>query len=227
VAAGGGGALQPPPPLLPTAPRPRCDVDVDAAVSLSQAPTFELSLALDGARREVVVGYVHSMTLRRRVASPLAPRHVRGIYNYVDVGFELRRALAPPFPSAIALGAAWQLNRNVLLKARLGTRDAAATLALRSWWDPAATLCITAAVDRLAPGGGAPALGCSLTVEQGGRVEYRKARAGAQAAAPDLALRAQPQLNARVAARVDAEPFAPPPPPPLPRRDGGASSRLL
>lgn len=184
------------------------DLDLDAAVSLSQEPSFELALSLDGARKELVAGYLHSMTLRRRVANPLAPRHVRGIYNYVDIGFELRRSLLPPYPSSLALGGACQLNKNVLLKARLGSRDVAGSLALKSWWDPATTLCVTASVDRRT---GVPAIGCFLALEKGGAVEYRRAVEGAQSPTPNLPLRAAPQLNAQVAQRVEPDPFAPPP----------------
>jgi len=191
---------------LPTpAPPP---LSVDAAVSLAaEAPAYELSLALDGSRRELVAGYVHSMTLRRASANPLGPRHVRGVYNYVDLGFELRRSLLAPHASALCVGASAQLNRHVLLKARVGTSDAAASLALRGWWDPAATLVLSATTNRAT---GATALGAALSIYKGGAPEYRRAAAGEQVPAPSMSLRAQPHLSAATSQRLEREVWAPP-----------------
>ena len=95
------------------------------------------------------------------------------------------------------------------MKARVGSRDVSASLALKTWWDPAATVCVTGAYDRLRQDA---AVGLFVSLEKGGAVEYRKAVEGAQAPAPNLPLRAQPHLNAKLAPRMEQEPFAPPPP---------------
>jgi hypothetical protein len=191
-----------------SAPAPGDRFDVDAAVSISQEPTFELSLALDGARREVVAGYVHNMTVRRNVRNPLEARHVKGIYNYLDIGFEFRRTVDAPYASALAVGAAWQVNKNTLLKARVGSRDASVSAAFKSWWDPAATLCLTSTYDRHA---GTTALGAFFSLEKGGGLQYQKAVQGYQVAPQSRQLRAAPQLNERMSRDVDPRPFEPPP----------------
>jgi hypothetical protein len=69
-----------------------------------------MSLALDGARKELVVGYLHQLTLRRSVLNVLEARHVKGIWNYVDFGFELRRSLLAPYASHLTVGASWQVR---------------------------------------------------------------------------------------------------------------------
>ena len=184
--------------------------DVRAAVSVAQPPSFEISLALDGCRRELVAGYIQSMTLRRTVRNPLESTHVKGIWNYVDVGLELRRSLVAPFASSLAVGAAWQANKNVLLKVRGGPeREVAGTLALRSWWDPSVTLALTGTVG---PGLGV-GLGAWCSIEKGGELQYRKAVAGTQAVGRNLNMRAQPHVGAAAdpTGRLDPLPYAPPP----------------
>ncbi|RYY34244.1 hypothetical protein EON62_03470 [archaeon] len=178
---------------------------VDAAISVQQAPSYELSLAYDSARREVVAAYIHNLTLRRRVYNVLEDRNVKGIFNYLDFGFELRRPLVGPASDAsLALGAAWQINRNLLLKARLGTRDASGTIALRAWTQPALTLCATTTVSRTSA---APALGFYIAMEHGGALEYQKAYAAAHRPAPNMALRTSEHLNERINQRVDNAPL--------------------
>jgi hypothetical protein len=178
--------------------------DLDAAVSLSQPPLYEVSLALDSVRREVVAGYTHSLTVRRKVYNPLEPAHVRGIYQYVDLGFEVRRKLEPPFSSTLALAASLQLNRSALLKARVGSRDASASLALKTWTDPSVTLCVTGVWDRAHNDTG---IGVFLSMERGGALQYQKAVLGAQTAAPSQRLQAAPHLNASRTRSVDMKPF--------------------
>lgn len=56
------------------------------------------------------------MTLRRPVFNLFEEYNVKGIYNYVDVGFELRRRVRAPFESKVVMGASWQLNKVRLLE---------------------------------------------------------------------------------------------------------------
>jgi hypothetical protein len=198
--AGGGGSR--------AADDSRKLVDVDAAVSLSQPPLYELSVAFDSARQEVVAGYTHSLTVRRSVYNPLEASHVRGIFSYLDLGMEVRRQIQPPFAASLAVAGAFQLNRGSLVKVRLGARDASASVALKTWTDPAATLCVTGVWDRYRNTTG---VGMFLSIEKGGALAYQKAVAGYQTAAPSLALKASEHLNERVTRAVDDQPFAPPP----------------
>jgi hypothetical protein len=191
---------------------------VGAAVSVSQAPLYELSLAFDGARKEMVAGFVYNQVLRRKVYNVLEDRRVKSIYNYVDLGLELRRPLmmdprnpsaAAAAPASLALAAAWQLNRNVMFKGRVGTNDASASVVLKSWWDTAVTACATVTLDRRTFGTSA---GFFLSAERGGALDYQKATEGYQTRATSMAVLAAPQLSERVSRRVDMQPFAPPPP---------------
>ena len=187
-------------------------VDVHAAVSVAQPPAYEVSLAVDGTRQELVAGYVHSMTLRRRVRNPLEATHVTGIWNYVDLGLELRRSLVAPFQSSLAVAAAWQANKNVLVKLRGGPDVAVSgTLAVRSLWDPSVAVSLTYTVrpDKmmLSPG----SLGLFLSVEKGGQLEYRKAVAGAQSIGRSLPLRSVRLAEESGSGRADPVPYAPPP----------------
>lgn len=72
------------------------DMDLDFAISMRQDPIYEASLAFESARRQLVLGYVHNMTLRRQVYNPLEADNVKGIYNYVDIGIEFRQSIDGP-----------------------------------------------------------------------------------------------------------------------------------
>lgn len=210
----------------------RDKIDVSAAVSVSQAPLYELSVAFDGVRREIVAGFVYNQVIRRAVRNPFEDNRVKGIFNYVDVGFELRRPLMPPAavaaavssgaapaalaaasaaaPASLAVAASWQLNRNWLVKGRLGSRDASASVVGKVWADTAATVCATATLDRETA---QPRAGFFLTLERGGALEYQKALEGYQTAATHMALAsaAAGHASQRVSASVDMETFAKPP----------------
>ena len=61
-----------------------------------------------------------------------------GVHNYVDLGLELSmRKTAPP---SWRVAAAWQLNKNLLVKARLSDTTASTAVALKSWHSPNTTL---------------------------------------------------------------------------------------
>ena len=193
AAGAAAGALPACPPSPPLA--------LAAAVSFTSShPAYELALGIDSARAEAVAGYTHSMVVRRQVWNPLEAAHVKGIYQYLDLGLEARRSLLPPFPSTLGLVGAWQLNRHLLLKARLGSSGGAVSAAVRSWTDPCVTLCCTVAAG--GGGGGALAFGCSLSLNQGaGRQGSSSVIAAAeeqqhlQAATPSLLMPAKPELN--------------------------------
>lgn len=204
--------------------------DVSAALSVSQAPLYELSVAFDGTRREIVAGFVYNQVIRRAVRNPFEDNRVKGIFNYVDVGFELRRPLMPPAavaaavasgaapgalatasaaaPASLAVAASWQLNRNWLVKGRLGNRDASASIVGKMWADTAATVCATATLDRETA---QPRAGFFLTLERGGALEYQKAIEGYQTAAKHMALASAGEVSARVSTTMDRDTFIKPP----------------
>lgn len=197
-------------------------VDLDVAVSVARVPTYDVSIALEGTRGEVVGAYMHHLTTRRSVLNPLADANVVGIWNYVDLGVEVRQQLRSPFATTAALGAAWQLNKNLMVKARAGSEGAAATVALKAWWEPAMTVSLTGAYSASR---GEVAIGFRIGVESGLRLpDYDKADEGRQGAAQNVPMLAQPQLSERTRRGVDSEPFARAHP--FSRRDG-SSTRLL
>jgi hypothetical protein len=133
---------------------------------------FTAALELRGGR-ELSVSFLHHLALQRNVYNPAESRDVVGITNYLDLGFRLTADLlvgsgAPPAGGAgggagtMQLAAAWQANKNVQVKGRLGMDGVAAALVLKSWWQPSLTLGVAATHDLR---GGAPRLGLTAAVE--------------------------------------------------------------
>ena len=164
-------------------------VRLDAMVALqNSSPPSVLSISLNGGSRQVVAAYSASYAVRRTVFNPLAPAHVVGIWQHVDVALEARRALAAtalsaaaaqgqgqgPGPgqggAALGAAAALQLNRVARVAARIeaaqtGARGAA-SLTLRTWSDPAAAVTATLHYDVLCGWG----VGVALDVSHSARV---------------------------------------------------------
>lgn len=63
-----------------------------------------------------------------------------GITNYVDIGFQMVTDVDSADRSTMRLGASWQVNKNVMVKARAGLDGFSASAIFRSWWQPAFTL---------------------------------------------------------------------------------------
>lgn len=63
-----------------------------------------------------------------------------GITNYVDIGFQMVTDVDSADRSSMRLGASWQVNKNVMVKARAGLDGFSASAIFRSWWQPAFTL---------------------------------------------------------------------------------------
>lgn len=190
----------------------RCDLG--AAISISQAPLYELSLAYDGSSKEVVAGFLYNQVLRRRVYNILEDNRVKGIFNYLDLGVELRRPLianvqqANGAPASFALAASWQLNRNWMMKGRVGTNDVSASLVFKNWWSTAFTGCVTGSFDRRTYTSG---VGFYISAERGGALDYQKAVQGNETVARHMALAASPTHSERVSRTIDREPLLPPP----------------
>lgn len=72
---------------------------------------------------------------------------VVGITNYIDIGFQMISDVGSADQSTMRLGASWQMNKNVLLKARAGLDGFSASAVFRSWWQPAFTLGLVAGYD--------------------------------------------------------------------------------
>ena len=167
-------------------------------------PTFSAALeVVEG--RAFCVSFFQRMAAVRRVFNPFEGSDVVGITNYVDVGLRLVMPLvgdeagggagaggggppvaAAPFSSSSAggggqihLGAAWQVNRNIYLKGRLGNDGVALMGAWKSWYSP--SLAVAASAEWRFRGGGAR-YGLVAQVENFGALRYERPR-GASAAA--------------------------------------------
>ena len=152
-------------------------ITFDAIATLSRlSPPSELSLAFNGKSQSVIAAYTTSFAIRRNVYNPLAPSHILGIWQHVDIAIEAKRALSnispspSPSPSinsgntnsgsgngggGAALGGAvaLQLNRMTRIATRIEASrfgaKAAVSLSLRTWSDPAALLTGTLHFDAL------------------------------------------------------------------------------
>ncbi|KAK9833715.1 hypothetical protein WJX74_003604 [Apatococcus lobatus] len=112
--------------------------------------------------RELGLAFFYHLAVQRLVRNPLEDhRSVAGITNYVDFGLQAvvdlaaqqaaakvqkgrpgpisrkaagqAEAAVPTRQPALRLGLAWQMNKNVMLKAKVGTDALTAALAVKSW----------------------------------------------------------------------------------------------
>lgn len=145
---------------------------------------------------ELSVSFLHHMAIQRNVRNIFEKRDVVGITNYVDVGFELRSqtyskaSLAIPVdvnqpspsdktdrkPAAstesynmVRLAASWQINKNILVKGRLGMDSLALAGVVKGWWQP--SFAVGAAIEKKW-GGGPIRFGLTLSVETFRNLRY-------------------------------------------------------
>ena len=137
---------------------------VDLAAMVAHGRDFSIAatardVARDGfGARDVQVGYLQRLVVLRRIKNPFEAARVAGIHNYIDVAVE---AGGGP-EGALRVGVAWQVNKNVMVKGVVDSgAGAAVCLALRSWFQPIATLGVTLGWD---PSQGAPTMGVTLAL---------------------------------------------------------------
>ena len=154
-------------------------------------------------QRELVVSFLHHMVTQRNVMNPLEKNDVVGISNYLDLAFQMTTDLSngqggsnttvgsessgveqggelrnSGSSSGMRIAAAWQANKNVQVKARLGLDGAAAGLIIKSWWQPAFTMGF--AISKPFIGGvSAPVrLGVTATLESYKHLRYERSAEG-------------------------------------------------
>ncbi|GAX78934.1 hypothetical protein CEUSTIGMA_g6374.t1 [Chlamydomonas eustigma] len=117
----------------------------------------------------LVTSFHQHMAVTRRTLNPLESQDVVGITNYIDIGIQMvtplltsdndgstadavdSRNWKPSVSSAIShkaevlepglnIAASWQANKNWLVKARVGTSSAAASVGVRAWFEPSIML---------------------------------------------------------------------------------------
>ena len=94
----------------------------------------------------LVLSVWQHLAVCRRVYNALEDRKVKGIVNLLDVGLRFSTPLHSHQPPAFELGGSWQLNKNVLLKALIGSQVQSASLVLKSWWRPSVTAALSASL---------------------------------------------------------------------------------
>jgi hypothetical protein len=165
-------------------------VDVDAAMSFKMNPLYEASLMYRGAVQEIVFGFVNHQTFRRKVYNPTEEANVKGIFNYVDLGLEVRQRLDGS-PSEMALAGSWQINRRVLARAKISNEGAAAALTVKSWTSPDFTGTLAYGVG---PRGPFASVGLSAGTVQV-QPSYRQIVLGEQQQAVSRQFRSRPDLS--------------------------------
>eukprot|EP01018_Ginkgo_biloba_P022258 Gb_06054 [translate_table: standard] len=115
-------------------------------------PSFNFSLELCNNSKLIASFYQH-LVVQRRVKNPFEEYTVVGITNYIDLGFEfqsrLNREESSMNPGELQIAASWQANKNILLKAKLGSASSAAALTFKSWWQPSFLFSIALMRDHL------------------------------------------------------------------------------
>jgi hypothetical protein len=144
---------------------------------------FTTALELKEAR-ELSVSLLYHIAASRQVKNPTEDTKVVGITNYLDLGLQITSSLvengsatqqldglANQQDSNLRLAASWQVNKNWLAKARLGSDAAAFALALKAWWQPSLTFAISAVYDFATR---APRLGFTFNLENYGNIRYER-----------------------------------------------------
>eukprot|EP00993_Chasmostoma_nieuportense_P002545 NODE_3330_length_988_cov_26.569106_g3184_i0.p1 GENE.NODE_3330_length_988_cov_26.569106_g3184_i0~~NODE_3330_length_988_cov_26.569106_g3184_i0.p1 ORF type:complete len:170 (+),score=29.34 NODE_3330_length_988_cov_26.569106_g3184_i0:388-897(+) len=122
----------------------------------------------------MVASSFHNFAIRRSVYNPLERAHVKGITNYVDIGFQLTaRRVQQSYADPQAMAAIpWQLNKNLWCKARLSNKDCGVVVGVKSWTTPSLSVCGSLVYDLRSKH---QCLGLCLSVENYGDVTYQKA----------------------------------------------------
>ncbi|GAB4816115.1 hypothetical protein N2152v2_003161 [Parachlorella kessleri] len=131
--------------------------------------------AVEMAAQQLSISFLHHMAVQRNVQNPFEHRDVVGITNYLDVGFQMVTDLSGAREADMRLGASWQVNKNVKVKARVGLDGVAAALVLRSWWQPSFTLGAAGIYDLRSR---TPKWGVTLAIENWNALRYERSPAG-------------------------------------------------
>ncbi|GAQ80135.1 hypothetical protein KFL_000470090 [Klebsormidium nitens] len=157
-------------------------------------PSFDFVLELVQGSK-FIASYYHHLVVQRKVKNPLEDSDVEGITNYVDVGLEIEHMLDDPGTDSVSnlqLGASWQVNKNVLLKAKVGALSSAAVVAFKSWWQPSVTFAVTGNLDH---GSKQAKVGGVISVENFGGVRYERADPNYKMRTPTRRHEADPTLR--------------------------------
>jgi hypothetical protein len=113
--------------------------------------------------------YYERMITRRGIQNPLEQPEVQFIANPFDMGME---ASVSEEGVTMSVGAAWQLNKNLLVKGKVGNLGLSLVAAAKSWWAPSATAALT--VTSPWRGGEDLKFGLLVSIENWGAVDYQR-----------------------------------------------------
>ncbi|KAK9829351.1 hypothetical protein WJX72_005325 [[Myrmecia] bisecta] len=149
---------------------------LSASVSYAPAAAYgrgAFTATFEVRQQRLLVSFLHHMVATRSVRNPLEDTSVVGITNYIDLGLQLENDLTMSEPATLQLAAAWQVNKNMLLKARLGSQSAAAAVAVKAWWQPSLTAAASYAYDFAQ---GRFKVGLTASIENYGNIRYDRTK---------------------------------------------------
>ncbi|KAK1404443.1 Beta-galactosidase 9 [Heracleum sosnowskyi] len=141
------------------------------------SPSFNFCLEL-AKGSEFIASFYQHVVVQRRVRTSLEEKEAFGITNYIDFGFELKTSIDNDKAkntiqnSTFQVAASWQVNKNFLLKGKIGPLSSSLALAFKSWWKPAFTFNLSAKRDRT---DGKTAFGFGILVDNVREASYHRA----------------------------------------------------
>lgn len=129
-------------------------------------------------QQQMVVSFLYHMALQRNIRNPFERVGTIAVTNYLDVGLKVATDVvssgngsSPPAAPAAALAVAWQINKNLLAKAKVATDSVGAAVAFKSWWHPSWTAAATASWMFASR---SPKFGISFGCENHGNIRYER-----------------------------------------------------
>ncbi len=132
-------------------------------------------------QQQLCLSYLHHLALQRRVYNPLEHGDVVAITNYLDLGLQMAIPLdatptTPPSSEGfLRMALAWQVNKNAMVKARLGTDVLNMGVAVKSWSNPALTVAASVGWDIARK---TPVVGLQVHTDNIGALRYERAPPG-------------------------------------------------
>jgi hypothetical protein len=91
------------------------------------------------------VSYSHRLTALRNIWNPFEQRsNVLDITNQIDIGASVQQTFGVDKATGVEMTGAWQVNKNVLAKARVNQDSVGSCVVLKNWWDPSTTMSVSA-----------------------------------------------------------------------------------
>lgn len=103
------------------------------------SPGYETAVKISELGKHINLSYFQHIVTRRKIYNPIEEHNVTQIVNYVDLGMEVDLNKDPITGKPITkldAGAAWQLNKNLLLKGKVGSSGIHGALKFKTWGIP-------------------------------------------------------------------------------------------